>query len=74
MRKRICYDQHAYVYDKYDDGHEFLACTRCGVIFMDTRNRLTYQERKDLVIGVFAALVGLPIMWAFIWMYWIAFG
>lgn len=72
-KKLICREQHCYIYDKYDDGHEFLACTRCGTIFMDTRNRLTYTERRELLGAVMFALFGLPLLWAFIWLYWIAF-
>jgi hypothetical protein len=40
---------------------------------MDTENKLTYLERRDLTVGVFGCIVGLPILWAFIWLYWIAF-
>jgi hypothetical protein len=72
MRK--CYgDKHSYRYRKYDTGHEFLWCDRCELIFVDTENKLTYQERRDLTVGVFGCIVGLPILWAYIWLYWIAF-
>lgn len=71
--KKYC-SSHNYRYIRYDDGHEHLSCNRCGTVFFDSRNQLTYEERRNLISSLFGAIVGLPILWAFIWLLWIAFG
>ena len=72
MRK--CRDDHSFRYARTWDGDEHLSCSKCGTVFFDSRNQLTYQERRDLIAGVFGALIGLPFLWAFIWLLWVAFG
>jgi len=67
-------DGHDFQYITYTDGHEFLVCSLCGKVFLDTRNRLTYEEKHELI----RMLVLTPFVIGFIWLFivtmWTAFG
>jgi len=67
-------EDHDYHYTEYDDGHELIICTYCTYVFVDTRNRLSAQERRDLIGSVFGAMVALPLIWLFVVIVWGALG
>lgn len=75
MSKRFCRESgHDFLYTKYTDNHEFLVCTLCGVVFLDTRNRLTYEEKRDLIKMLLMTPFIIGGIWLFIVMAWAAFG
>jgi len=67
-------EDHDYHYTEYDDGHEFIVCTYCTYVFVDTRNRLSVKERREVIGSLFGALVALPLIWLFIVIMWGALG
>ena len=67
-------EDHDYHYTEYADGHEFIVCTLCSYVFVDTRNRLSVQERRELIGTVLSVAIGLPLLWGFIVIAWGAFG
>ncbi len=67
-------DGHDFQYTRYTDGHEFLVCTLCGKVFLDSRNRLTYQEKRELIKMLFMTPLLIGAVWLFIVLLWVAFG
>lgn len=63
-------DDHDYHYTEYDDGHEFIVCTLCSYVFVDTRNRLSVYERRELVGTIATVFIAIPLLWGFIMIAW----